>query len=377
MADHDALGFEARVSHTHVIVKSPTNDISDHLLRHEIMSVHGLEGTPQIYPACIQIKLGGSGTVVPEKTYKILDAYKNFDSTFMHYQPKTAAGLLSPEKPFLTPGPPIYDGSGGGADGGVGYSGTAAANATLSDSNAVAASISSSLAAAGYTDTNYVPNPNAATSTAAQSGASSAVGSLATTAIGTSVQGGATSAAGSSAPAAGSTAPGGSANPSMSPPVGSGIPGAPNPGGPNAYTSPPPVSGAYTAAPTGNIMGEFVNKAVVNASDGTGSTLEKPFPSSSDGVTAGADTVSPTPATALAAGADSTAASVISGAATSSAATGASEYASNIQGGSCKTETWRCQKKADGTMFLEVCEPKAVGYGQYLVSAYPILRLTM
>jgi len=395
MAHYDAIGLEARVSHTHVIVESCTDEISDYLLRHEIMSVHGLEGSPQIYPACIQIKLGGSGTTVPEKTSKILNAYQDFDQTYMHYQPKTAAGLLSPEKPFFTPGPPVYDGSGGGQDGGVGYSGTAAANATLSDSNAVAASISSSLAAAGYTDTNYVPNPNAGASTIVQSGAISAASSLATTPVGTSIQAGATFVADPLAPLATApqsvpAGPGASAVPS--PPVGSGPaagPSATGPtaGNPNAYAGPPPAAGADAANPAPSFNVNLSNKGVVNdtaavdavpdSSDGLEGANADGNTTASPSANAGVSSAPDPSATALAAGAESSAPSVTSEPATSAAATGTSEYASDIQGGSCQTETWRCQKKADGTMFLEVCEPKAKGYSQYFAFEHLILRLTM
>lgn len=358
------------------------DDISEYLLRHEIMSVHGTEGSPQIYPACIQIKLGGSGTTVP-KTVKILDAYQNYDQTYMHYQPKTTEGLKTPEKPFFCPGPPVYDGSGGGAEGGVGYSGTAAANATLADSDAVAASLSSSYAAAGYTSTDsYLPNPNAPAPTVAQSDISSVVDPLTTAAVATSVPAGVTSFEGSSTPVAtsqaGSTARGGPASPSIS--------------------SPAVAAGAANPSPSVDI--KMANKGVVNnAAAGGDAAAVKSLPASSVGdaaadagqatsaitsANAGGASASDPSATTLAAGADSPVVSVTSDSAVLSATTGISDYASNIQGGACQVPSWRCQKYANGTDFLEVCNSKKIDvvsggtvYGQYLAIVDSILKLTI
>ena len=360
------------------------DDISEYLLRHEIMSVHGTEGSPQIYPACIQIKLGGSGTTVP-KTVKILDAYQNYDQTYMHYQPKTTEGLKTPEKPFFCPGPPVYDGSGGGAEGGVGYSGTAAANATLADSDAVAASLSSSYAAAGYTSTDsYLPNPNAPAPTVAQSDISSVVDPLTTAAVATSVPAGITSVEGSSPPVptsqAGPTAPGAPAIPSIS--------------------SPAVAAGAGAANPSPSFDIKMANKGVVNnaAAGGDAAAVKSlPVPSVGNAATdagqatsaipsanAGGASASDPSATALAAGADSAVVSVTSDSAATSAATGTPDYASNIQGGACQVPSWRCQKYVNGTDFLEVCESKKIDvvsggtvYGQYLAIVDSILKLTM
>ena len=306
--------------------KSQTNRSSHYLLRHEIISVHGTEGLPQIYPVCIQINLSGSGTTVPKDTYKFPDIYNNFDTTFKAFQTKHDWDEFkpAPDHEFVAPGPPLYDGSGGGNS----KSKRTGTGAPLKTGPGVGAAIDGK-AADTYT-------------------------------LASTVAGAATSSVSSSPlPAAALTSTqAGSADPLSSAPA----------GGPTA-------SGADPAGYTGAMINVAQKK--VDASDGTASPLEKPLPSSSDGVTTGTDSASPTFVTALAAGADSPAPSVTSEPATSAAATGTSEYASDIQGGSCQTETWRCQKKADGTMFLEVCEPKAKGYSQYFALAHLFLGLTM
>jgi hypothetical protein len=340
----------------------PTDIGSKYLLRHEIITVHGVEGSPQIYPFCIQIDLASSGTTVPKDTYKFPNIYNEFDTTFNNFQIK---GGVDTEKPnpsheFVAPGPPIYDGSGGG-NSKSGRTGTGAA----SNSNPGGAT-GGGAASAGASSVSDPYAPAAAGAPVA--GASSVVDPLAPTVTGVSAQAGVSAAPDPYAPAVPidpaapvPSVPIDPAAPVASPPV-----GGPSAGDPNAPAGPPPVPGAGAANPAPSIDINLSNKGVDNGVAADGAAVDKTLPAPSGGLedaNAGANTTdgvsaSDSPATALAAGANAAASSVLSSPSTAPAVTGTSEYASNIQGGKCHSNTWRCQTKADGTMSLDVCGNK-------------------
>lgn len=320
-------------------------------------------GTAQIYPFCIQIDLASSGSTVPQETYDIPQIYGNFSQSYLEYQIQAGEGLAPiPSRPFTAPGPPVFNGAGGtgGNSGGSGGTYTGGAlNTTVPVSSVLPGAGSSSAAISGQAEASSIPGAYAPTSPGSAIAAASSVV--------------ASSAPGVTYPQTDATAAGGPANPSLSPPVGSGLPGPPSAAGPNAYGS-PPASGPDTAVPTGNVMGQVADKGVVNGADGAGSAVDKTLPaalsdegasglsdttaaiSAATSAVSGAESAAGSSATELAAGADATA--VSSNPATSPAATGTSEYASNIQGGRCGSNTWRCGKNADGTLFLEVCGNK-------------------
>ena len=343
MAYQDPLRLEKGVSPS-VRRKSQTNISRHYLLRHEIISVHGTEGLPQIYPVCIQINLSGSGTTVPKDTYKFPDIYNNFDTTFKAFQTKHDWDEFkpAPDHEFVAPGPPLYDGSGGGNS----KSKRTGTGAPLKTGPGVGAAIDGK-AADTYT----------LASTSAGAATSSVSSSILPAAALTSTQGG-------------------PADSLSSPPV----------GGPSGYAGPSPAAGADAANPAPSFNVNLSNKGVVNdtaagdaipdSSDGLEGAHADANTTASPSANAGVSSAPDPSATAIAAGANAAASSVVSSPATAPAVTGTSEYASNIQGGDCLTEHWRCQKKADGTMFLQVCKNKAdgsLGYGQYSASVHSIV----
>ena len=271
-----------------------------------------------MYPACIQVKLGGSGTTVPSKTYKYQDLYNKFDTTFMNYQIEGGVDdhAPAPSKHFAAPGPPIYNGDAGG-NAGSGGSETASATPLTTASG------------------------SPTTSAVAQTGSSSIANPLPSAVIGTD----------SGANASSYVSPSASVLPA---------------GGPNG-SEPPAGTGANDAymAPTGSInMGQFAQKGKAEPSATGDAAVVKTILSSSPGDSLADDsTLAVAPATAIAGGSDAAVSSSSSTSAAMSATTGTSEYASNIQGGRCMANTWRCQKHEDGSMYLDVCGSKTVGAG--------------
>jgi hypothetical protein len=349
-------------------------------------------GQPQIYPVCIQVYLGGTGTTVPSKTYKLPAAYTEFDTSFMNYT--IQAGVddhgPSPTKHFGAPGPPLYNGA-KASDAGTGSNASVAETPTTS-----AVAVAPTPTSLGQTGASSVVDPLAPTvaGVSAQGGVSAAPDPYATAVPGASVAG-ASSVANPIDPAApvpsvpidpAAPVPSVPADPTA--PVASPPDGGPSAGDPNAPAGPPPAVGAGAANPAPSIDINLSNKGVDNAAAADGAAVDKilPAPSGSlEDANAGANTTainadgvsaSDTPATALAAGANAAASSVLNSPATAPAVTGASEYASNIEGGRCKSNTWRCQTKADGTMSLDVCGNKDSSVlGEYFPFAYSILRL--
>jgi hypothetical protein len=72
--------------------------------------MHGI-GAPQVYPVCFQARLSGSGTAIPTDTVKFPAAY-NIDDDFKTYNIYDAS---KDHSQFVPPGPPVYQGGGGGA----------------------------------------------------------------------------------------------------------------------------------------------------------------------------------------------------------------------------------------------------------------------
>ena len=271
-----------------------------------------------MYPACIQVKLGGSGTTVPSKTYKYQDLYNKFDTTFMNYQIEGGVDdhAPAPSKHFAAPGPPIYNGDAGGN---AGSGGSETASATPSTT----ASGSPTTSAVAQTESSSIANP------------------LPSTAVGTDVTADASNYA---SPSASSLPAGGLSG--SGPPAGTGAN--------NAYM-----------APTSSVnMGQFAQKGKAEPSATGDAAVVKAIPSSSPGDSLADDsTLAVASVTAIAGGNDAAVSSSSSTSAAMSATTGTSEYAYNIQGGRCMANTWRCQKHEDGSMYLDVCGSKTVGAG--------------
>jgi len=380
MANQDPVRLEKRVSpFLKAHQGNQSNKFSHYLLRHEIISVHATEGLPQIYPVCIQINLSGSGTTVPKATYKFPDIYNNFDTTFENFQTKANWDEFkpAPDHEFVAPGPPLYDGSGGGNS----ISKRTGTGAPLKTSPGEGAAIEGKPA-----DTYILASTPAGTPVV---GASTIADPSVPTAGGVSAQPDVSAVADpyataiSDAPIAGAS--------SVPNPIGSAAAVSSVPAGPAA---------ADPANPAPSVDIKLSNKGVVNnAAAGGDAAAVKSLPVPSVGnaaadagqatsaipsANAGVASASEPSATALAAGADSPVVSVTSDSAAASAATGTSDYASNIQGGACQVPSWRCQKYANGTDFLEVCDTKKIDvvsggivYGQYLAIVDSILMLTL
>jgi hypothetical protein len=142
------------------------------LIRHELLALHPEAGRKEFYPFCIQVKLGGSGTTVPDKTYKFPGIYTDFDQSYQDYivHPN---GLLAPDPslPFTFPGPPLYNGNkDGGSNGASGASESAGASGSNSGSaettasppqpTAIIAAQESSISTGAYTAETTAASPS-------------------------------------------------------------------------------------------------------------------------------------------------------------------------------------------------------------------------
>jgi hypothetical protein len=361
-------------------------------------------GTAQIYPFCVQIDLASSGSTVPEETYTVSQIYDDFSHSYLEYQIQAGEGLAPiPSRPFTAPGPPVFNGAGGNGGNSGGSGGTytgGALNTTVPITSVLPGAGSPSTAVSGQAGASGLPDPYAPTPPVVPvAGATSVVAPsvpgvtevrLPTVEVFTP-PGGSGSAASPSAGGSNASVPNAPASPSAGGPNAS-VPnapaspsaGGPNAGDPNAPASPPPAVDAGAANPAPSIDINLSNKGVDNGAAADGAAVDKTLPAPSGGLedaNPGANTTngvsaSDLPATALAAGANAAASSVLSSPATAPAVTGASEYASNIQGGKCHSNTWRCQTKADGTMSLDVCGNKDSSVlGEYFPFAYSVLRL--
>lgn len=109
----------------------------NYLLRHEIIALH-LATSPdkaEFYPACAQLRVGGSGTATPSpnELVTIPGAYKDTDPGIFDKD------VFSPEVPYIMPGPAVAKlagGSGSGSGSSGSGSGSASGSATSSSSAA-------------------------------------------------------------------------------------------------------------------------------------------------------------------------------------------------------------------------------------------------
>jgi hypothetical protein len=366
-----------------------------YLLRHEILSVHGVVGTAQIYPFCVQIDLASSGSTVPQETYTVSQIYDDFSHSYLEYQIQGGEGLAPiPSRPFTAPGPPVFNGAGGkgGNSGGSGGTYTGGAlNTTVPITSVLPSAGSPSTAVSGQAGASGLPDPYAPTSPVVPAaGVTSVVAPFVPgvtevrlpTVQDFTPPGGSGSASSLSAGGTNASVPNAPAIPSAD---------GPNASVPNAPASPPPAVGAGAANPVPSININLSGKGVVNDTAAGAAAVDKTIPVPSGGDTAanasgntdaipsanaGGVSASDPSATALAAGANAAASSLLSSPATAPAVTGVSDYASNIQGGICHSNTWRCQTAANGTMSLDVCGNKDSSVlGEYFPFAYSILRL--
>jgi hypothetical protein len=366
-------------------------------------------GTAQIYPFCVQIDLASSGSTVPEETYTVSQIYDDFSHSYLEYQIQAGEGLAPiPSRPFTAPGPPVFNGAGGNGGNSGGSGGTytgGALNTTVPITSVLPGAGSPSTAVSGQAGASGLPDPYAPTSPVVPvAGVTPVVAPSVPAVVDVRLPtvevftppGGSGSAASPSTGGPNASVPNAPASPSAGGPNASvpNAPASPSTGGPNASVpsapaspsaggpdasdpnvpaSPPPAVGSDAANPAPSIDIHLSNKGVDNGAADDGAAVDKTLPAPSGGLedaNAGANTTdgvsaSDSPATALAAGP-----------ATAPAVTGASEYASNIQGGKCHSNTWRCQTKADGTMSLDVCGNKDSSVlGEYFPFAYSILRL--
>ncbi|TPX15348.1 uncharacterized protein E0L32_004625 [Thyridium curvatum] len=81
----------------------------NYLIRHELIALHQAN-TPQFYPECAQLVVGGSGTAQPDASYKAaIPGYcKQSDPNI-----RVDINNHAKEQKYTVPGPPVWKGTGG------------------------------------------------------------------------------------------------------------------------------------------------------------------------------------------------------------------------------------------------------------------------